>query len=100
MGTDEADAHRRGRCREHHPEAGQQPNGNRRPQFPHAHLFHGSNRKTSCDFPDVSQGMADFRKAGSAIKTHGVGVPTERVHLARCWTADIAFGHASFACGI
>jgi hypothetical protein len=25
---------------------------------------------------------------------------SERVHFARCGSADIAFGHASFACGI
>jgi hypothetical protein len=35
-----------------------------------------------------------------ACNAHGVGVPAERVHFARCGSADIAFGHACYACGI
>ena len=43
---------------------------------------------------------ADFCTVDFALNAHGVGVPAERVHSARCWTADIASGHAEFACGI
>jgi hypothetical protein len=63
MGADEADAQRRRRSREHHPEAGQQPDGNSRPQSPHAHESHGSEEKTSREFPEVSQqaGITDIQ---------------------------------------